>query len=215
MDRALRRSGVGRKRRGAFYKPILPGGSPGKRLRRSNVVLLCLLATSLLGPVWAGVSTPKVPEGCDAIYAATTRGGAQEPRGGRGAMCTLGRRGVLVIRVIDGDTIVVAGERRVRYIGVDTPEVAGTRERYGPEATAFNRELVEGRRVRLEKEVSETDRFGRLLRYVYVDGILVNAELVREGYAEAIAYRPDDRYAGCFASLEKEAREVGRGMWGR
>ncbi|MDP3065004.1 MAG: thermonuclease family protein, partial [Chloroflexota bacterium] len=71
-----------------------------------------------------------------------------------------------------------------------------------------------GARVRLERDVSETDRYDRLLRYVYAGDILVNAELVREGYAEATEYPPDTRYASCFDALEREARQEGRGMWG-
>ena len=118
-----------------------------------------------------------------------------------------------VARVVDGDTIVLSGGRRVRYIGIDTPEVGARREHYGPEAGDFNASLVQGQTVHLEKDVSEVDRFGRLLRFVYADGILVNAELVREGYARARTYRPDTRYAECFAALEREASEARRGMW--
>ena len=88
-------------------------------------------------------------------------------------------------------------------------------EHYGLEATAFNRRLVEGRKVNLERDVSNQDRFGRLLRFVYADGILVNAELVREGYARAKVYPPDTRYAQCFAALEQEAREAGKGLWSK
>ncbi len=116
-------------------------------------------------------------------------------------------------RVIDGDTIVVSKRRRVRYIGVDTPEVGDEPQYYGPEATSFNQGLVVGTKVRLERDVSDVDRFGRLLRFVYADGILVNAELVREGYARARVYPPDTRYARCLAALEAEARDAGRGMW--
>ena len=67
----------------------------------------------------------------------------------------------------------------------------------------------------LEKDVSDVDRFGRLLRFAYADGILVNAELVREGYARAKVYPPDTAYAECLAALEQEAREGERGLWGR
>ena len=67
--------------------------------------------------------------------------------------------------------------------------------------------------VYLQRDVSDEDKFKRLLRFVYADGILVNAELVREGYARAKVYPPDTRYAECFAALEQEAREAGRGMW--
>jgi endonuclease YncB( thermonuclease family) len=87
----------------------------------------------------------------------------------------------LVSRVIDGDTVELGDGSRVRYIGMDTPETAG--DCYNREATARNIELVLNRVVQLEKDVSETDQYGRLLRYVYVDGVMVNEVLVREGYA--------------------------------
>src|SRR4030042_2567140 len=79
--------------------------------------------------------------------------------------------GILVTRVIDGDTIEIEGGQKVRYIGIDTPEKVDPRpsvQCYGKEAAAKNKELVEGKRVRLEKDVSETDKYGRLLRYVFV-----------------------------------------------
>lgn len=75
---------------------------------------------------------------------------------------------VAVIKVIDGDTIVIEGGYRVRYIGIDTPEIRPREEAYAIEAWQANRQMVEGKRVRLEKDVSETDRYDRLLRYVYV-----------------------------------------------
>ena len=176
------------------------------------------MALALLLSGWH-VAAPDAPSGCEAVYAATTRGGASAPaKQQNGWACTAPRRtateGVLVERVVDGDTIVLQGDQRVRYIGVDTPEVGGAVEPFGPEASDFNRRLVDGARVRLERDVSETDRYDRLLRYVYAGDILVNAELVREGYAEAMDYPPDTRYASCFDALEREARQEGRGMWG-
>ena len=113
-------------------------------------------------------------------------------------------------RVIDGDTVVLANGDRVRYIGMDTPERG---EPFFDEATEYNRRLVEGRRVQLVKDQSETDRFGRLLRYVLAGDILVNAELVREGLAEAKRYKPDVKFADCFDALMQEARDAKRGMW--
>ena len=118
----------------------------------------------------------------------------------------------LVIEVIDGDTIIIEGGYRVRYIGIDTPEIDDG-EPFGMEALEANQELVEGKIVRLERDVSQTDKYGRLLRYVYVDGIFVNAELVRLGLAEAKAYSPDTKYQEDLEELEREAREAGRGMW--
>jgi len=120
-----------------------------------------------------------------------------------------------VTRVIDGDTITIDTGQRVRYIGIDTPEIYPEREIYGSEAWQANRRLVEGKEVRLELDVSETDKYGRLLRYVYVGDIFVNAELVRQGLAEAKAYPPDTRYQDLLEQLEREARLDGRGMWAK
>ncbi len=124
-----------------------------------------------------------------------------------------------VTRVVDGDTIDVAiagQEFRLRYIGIDTPETVDPRRPvgcFGREASERNHEMVDGKTVGLEKDVSETDQFGRLLRYVWLDGRMVNATLVEEGYALASTYPPDVKYAELFASLQAQAREAGRGLW--
>ncbi len=124
-----------------------------------------------------------------------------------------------VVRVIDGDTIEVEIDSdvyTVRYIGVDTPETKHpTRgvEPYGLEVTEFNRELVEGKTVFMEKDVSEVDRFGRLLRYVWVNDVMVDAVLVAEGYARVATFPPDVRYGEDFVTFEGKAREEGRGLW--
>lgn len=114
-----------------------------------------------------------------------------------------------VTGVIDGDTIIVSVDGvtyRVRYIGIDTPE---TGDPCGREATAANAALVDGRTVRMVKDVSETDRYDRLLRYVYVEDTFVNGELVADGWAEAVDYPPDTAMADTLHSLE--ARGVGQG----
>ncbi len=120
-----------------------------------------------------------------------------------------------VIQVIDGDTIAIEGGYRVRYIGIDTPEIYPEVEAFGMEAWQTNRQLVEGKEVRLEKDVSETDKYGRLLRYVYVDDIFVNAELVRQGLARSNAYPPDTKYQDYLEQMQAEAREASRGMWAK
>lgn len=104
----------------------------------------------------------------------------------------------------------------MRYIGIDTPETVHPSkpvEYMGKEASAKNKELVDGKTVRLEKDVSETDKYGRLLRYVYVGDLFVNAELVRLGYAQVATYPPDVKYQDLFLVLQREAREAGRGLW--
>lgn len=108
----------------------------------------------------------------------------------------------LVTRVIDGDTIEIEGGQRVRYIGIDTPEKD---DYFFAEATAKNSELVLGKEIRMEKDVSETDQYGRLLRYVYVDDLFVNAELVRLGYAREAYYPPDTLYSDLLLRLETYA----------
>jgi len=103
----------------------------------------------------------------------------------------------------------------VRYIGIDTPEIYPQLKAFGSEAWQANRRLVEGKEVRLERDVSETDKYGRLLRYVYVDDVFVNAELVKQGLARAKAYPPDTEYQDYLEQMETEAREAGRGMWAK
>jgi micrococcal nuclease len=127
----------------------------------------------------------------------------------------------LVLRVIDGDTIVVRmGGRveRVRYIGVDTPETRhgdSRAECFAARAADANRALVVGRRVRLAGDRRRRDRYGRLLAYVFDDrGRSVNALLVRDGYARTLAIAPDTTHAGTFARLAAGARADGRGLWG-
>ena len=118
-----------------------------------------------------------------------------------------------VIQVIDGDTIVIEGGYHVRYIGIDTPEKG---QPYYEEAKQSNQELVDGKVVRLEKDVTDKDKFERLLRYVYVDSLLVNGELVKQGYAEVYPKDryPDNKYYDLLKEVEREAREAGRGIWG-
>lgn len=128
-----------------------------------------------------------------------------------------------VIKIIDGDTIQLEGGIKVRYIGIDTPETVDPKREvgcFGKEASAKNAQLVLGKKVKMEKDVNNTDRYGRLLRYVYVTGndnletIMVNNELVKTGYAKAATFPPDVKYQTLFAESEKYARENGLGLWG-
>ena len=128
-----------------------------------------------------------------------------------------------VTRVVDGDTVVarIGGRsERVRYIGMDTPEDVkpGTPVQcYSRAAAAENRRLVEGRRVRLVEDAEARDRYGRLLAYVYraSDGLFVNEELVRRGYARPLTIPPNVAHEGEIARLAALARRAGRGLWSR
>jgi micrococcal nuclease len=123
-----------------------------------------------------------------------------------------------VLEVTDGDTVEVRlGGRAedVRYIGIDTPEVDPSIgvECFGPEASRLNERLVGGRRVRLVFDDELRDRYGRLLAYVYVGKVLINAEIVRRGYARTLTIPPNTDRAAVLARLERAAGRTGRGLW--
>ena len=116
------------------------------------------------------------------------------------------------VAVIDGDTVRLSNGDRVRYIGIDTPEIG---EPYYEEARSANRRLIEGEKISLEADTTNEDDFGRLLRYVYADGTFVNAELARQGYA--LVYRrdrfEDNKYYDDLRKAADEAAANGRGIW--
>lgn len=128
--------------------------------------------------------------------------------------------GVFVVkRAVDGDTLLLQDGRRVRLIGVDTPETKHPRrpvEPFGPEASAFTRDHVEGRSVRLEFDKERRDRYGRILAYVYQEegDWLLNEELIRAGLGRAVTRFP---YSAAmkrrFRNAEQQAREAGEGIW--
>ena len=127
------------------------------------------------------------------------------------------KQAVKVVRVVDGDTIEIEGGQKIRYIGIDTQETVDPRksvECFGQEASDKNKELVEGKEVALEKDVSETDKYGRLLRYVWIGDLLINEFLVQEGYAQSSSYPPDVKYQERLDEAEKKAREEQKGLWG-
>lgn len=121
-----------------------------------------------------------------------------------------------VVRVVDGDTLILDGNQRVRLIGVDTPETVHPSrpvEQFGKEASAFTRRMAEGRRVRLAYDDDRTDRYDRTLAYVYLeDGTLLNAEIIRQGYGYAYTRFPF-RLMDEFRAYEREARDNRRGLW--
>jgi endonuclease YncB( thermonuclease family) len=119
--------------------------------------------------------------------------------------------------VDDGDTIVVAGGERVRYLAINTPEVAHKDEPGEPfadEAKAFNKKLVQGRWINLELAEQQRDHYGRLLAYVFLaDGTFVNGELVRQGYANLLRKQPKPLYWERLLALQRQALKEKKGMW--
>jgi micrococcal nuclease len=137
-----------------------------------------------------------------------------------------------VRRVVDGDTIDVTVNARaqgpgagltqvgrtyrVRLLGIDTPETVKPDtpvQCYGHQASAATTALLQGKNVRLVKDVEETDQYGRLLRYVYFGDEMANARLVANGYAYVLTYPPNVRHAALFVSLARQARVEGLGLW--
>jgi micrococcal nuclease len=129
-----------------------------------------------------------------------------------------GSSSAVVARVVDGDTIVLRGGERVRYIGMDTPESVkpGTPVQcYAKAASHENERLVDGQRVKLRYDAEREDRYGRTLAYVYRarDGLFVNAELVRRGYARQLTIPPNVEHEDLFRRLASRARAHRRGLW--
>lgn len=143
-----------------------------------------------------------------------------------------GHEAGIVTRVVDGDTVEVEVTERVegpgvgltvvgesydvRLIGIDTPESVkpgSPVECFAKEASAATTALLEGQGVRLVKDVEDTDRYDRLLRYIYMGDEMANARLVTNGYATAYTYPPNVRHTDLFVALQREARESDRGLW--
>ena len=117
---------------------------------------------------------------------------------------------ITVVSVVDGDTLKISSGEVVRLIGIDSPE---TKAPYYSEAKSKLTGLTLNKKVRLEKDISEVDRYGRLLRYIYVGDLFVNLEMVKQGFATAYTYPPDVRYSQQFVAAEKEARDGKKGLW--
>ncbi len=205
-----------------------PDTAPMTRTARpsNGIAVLFLAAATILAagcgarpaiPV-ARSSAPSHPAASGPVDRLAPVPGAPDHPGSRADDATL-------VRIVDGDTIrvIVGGvEERVRYIGIDTPEInassPATPEPYAEAATAANERLLAGGRIVLERDVSERDRFGRLLRNVWVerDGAwtFVNLALVAEGFAQASTFPPDVAYADLLRTAQRTARAEGRGLWG-
>ncbi|MFC4799036.1 thermonuclease family protein [Neobacillus sp. GCM10023253] len=138
---------------------------------------------------------------------------------------SLGLELVTVGRVVDGDTIVTSDGRKVRFVGVNTPESTTRHEVYGKEASNYTKSKLEGKQVWLQKDVSSTDRYGRYLRIIWmgvptndmdeaeIRSKMFNADLVLNGYAEPSTYPPDVKYSEFFVKFAREAREANKGLW--
>jgi len=168
-----------------------------------------------------GGSNSPAPEGLNSNYDGRNRATVEEVYG-------IKLEKALITRVVDGDTAYAmlegGREEKVRFIGVDAPESTVKQEVYEEEATRFTKTHLEGRAVYLERDVRERDKYGRLLRYVWLRPPLLasegeirakmfNAMLILRGYALSATYPPDVKYAAFFARFQEEARRARRGLW--
>jgi len=125
-----------------------------------------------------------------------------------------------VLRVVDGDTIQIdynGTKEKVRLIGIDTPESVHPDETRNNEngkiASDYTKALLTGKSVKLELDVQERDKYGRILAYVYLDGEMVNKKLLADGYAQVATFPPNVKYVDEFTEIQKEAKEAKRGLW--
>jgi micrococcal nuclease len=124
---------------------------------------------------------------------------------------------VVVSKVIDGDTVELSDKRKVRYIGINSFEMNDKRkdvECLADKSKEANIELVENKEVEMEKDVSETDKYGRLLRYLWIDGMMVNEELIKNGWAEVSTFPPDIKYLERLQNEQVRAKLNNLGIWG-
>lgn len=133
---------------------------------------------------------------------------------------TYGLEKYKVIRVVDGDTLVIeynGKDEKVRLIGVDTPESVHPDETrntvFGKEVSNYSKNKLEGNEIQIEFDVQERDKYGRLLCYVYIDGQMYNKLLLKEGLAKVATYPPNIKYVDEFVEIQKQARQDGKGMW--
>ena len=182
-----------------------------------------LPTTVLESPLVVGPTATPLPVTSEPSTTAASSGAEGAPGASFGPS---GQTQVAVVtRIVDGDTIHVdidGTDYPVRYIGMDTPEPTATDptvKRLADAATAQNAALVDGQEVYLEKDVSETDRYGRLLRDIWlVDSggsmVLINLELVRMGYAQVTTFPPDVKYVDLLTAAEQKAKADHAGLWG-
>lgn len=130
---------------------------------------------------------------------------------------------VVVSRVIDGDTVELESGKAVRFVGVDTPETVDPRRPvgcFGKEASDETKKLLTGKKVILQKDVSATDKYGRLLRFIFLplengEMLFVNDYLVREGFAKVKTYPPDRKFESRFLEAQEKAKIQKKGLWGK
>lgn len=186
----------------------------------TTVLLLSVTASVFL--IWQGVSLDINQEKPEVLGSLTP---SEPPASPAASISAQVQKTYKVTKVVDGDTIQVNIDGKifpVRLIGIDTPETVDPRRAvgcFGKKSSEETKRLIEGKNVTLTRDVSETDKYNRLLRYVFLplgegENLFVNDYLVRQGFAKTLTYPPDVKYDSRFVAAEREARENMRGLWG-
>ena len=196
-------------------------------LRKSFLLGVILISGTALGSVliWQGLSLDKKAQEPEILGNQAQISDATIPIQEAPTAPAQAESHFLVTKVIDGDTFEIEFNgkmAKVRIIGIDTPETVDPRRAvgcFGKKASEETKRLIEGKEVVLTKDISETDKYNRLLRYVYLpigegNNLFVNDYLIRQGFAKNLTYPPDIKHNARFLEAEKEARDNLRGLWG-
>ena len=196
-------------------------------LRKSFLLGVILISGTALGSVliWHGLSLDKKAQEPEILGNQAQISDATIPIQEAPTAPAQAESHFLVTKVIDGDTFEIEFNgkmAKVRIIGIDTPETVDPRRAvgcFGKKASEETKRLIEGKEVVLTKDISETDKYNRLLRYVYLpigegNNLFVNDYLIRQGFAKNLTYPPDIKHNARFLEAEKEARDNLRGLWG-
>ncbi len=179
-------------------------------ISRSVLSILVILAVLACGGAVTLTPTPVIPPPTPTLSAVEKPTRTLSPVEGPGLPTPVKAETATMSQVIDGDTIALSDGRRVRYIGMNTPE---RDQPYYKEASEANRQWVERKNIQLEFDVEPFDQYGRVLAYVWAEGKLVNLEILKAGYANAFTVPPNVKYEARFRAVEREARAAGRGLW--
>jgi micrococcal nuclease len=179
-------------------------------MARRTILITLLLVGLVAGGIWL------ISRGAPSLSALTFGGESTAEPTEPVADLPSGTTPAVVEYVHDGDTLFLEDGRKVRLLGIDTPEIGEDAECWGEEATMLLRTLLpEGSAVQVLADQEPLDQYGRALLFVYApDGTNVNLELVRRGSAEAVFYEPNDLFQTELKAAEREAQDAGRGQWG-
>lgn len=198
-------------------------------IRLVSLLCLILVASALVGcgnsatikpgyGAGAGTAPKRTPSGASRTMPCSATQTSFQPDGP--LISDLPKVEVTLVRVVDGDTIVIkmpdGSQEKLRYIGIDAPESVQPEqpvEYLGKEASLHNASLLDSGSLRISFDIERYDEYGRMLAYVWAGSVFLNGQMVRDGYARAKDYPPNMRYQEFLTRAEQEARDARVGLW--